>query len=60
MPAKNKGKRFNWRGNRPRMGKRSMCGVCGCLIHCAPHAQCPQCGVVGTMRDVGYDDKDAK
>lgn len=48
-------KKFNWRGNRPRMGKRSMCGVCGCLVHCAPPAQCPKCGEVGAMHDVGYE-----
>lgn len=46
---------FNWRGNRPRMGKRAMCGVCGCLIHCQPMAECPQCGSIDTMHDVSYD-----
>jgi hypothetical protein len=39
-------KRFNWRGNRPRMGKRSMCGACGCMIASAPFGLCPRCGKV--------------
>lgn len=58
MPVEKKAKRFNWRGNRPRMGKRSMCVVCGCLIHCAPFSQCPRCGEIGAMYDVGYEDKE--
>lgn len=49
--------RWNWRGNRPRMGKRGMCGACGCLINAKVEegATCPQCGE-STLTDVSYDD----
>lgn len=48
--------RFNWRGNRPRMGKRAMCAACGLLIAGTPHILCPQCGLPDRMVDVSYDD----
>lgn len=48
-------KKFNWRGNRPRMGKRAICGICGALKNGAPSAQCPACGQVDCMHDVSYD-----
>lgn len=51
--------RFNWRGNRPRMGKRAMCGTCACLFHVAlpkdTRVPCPACGE-GVLYDVSYDD----
>ena len=49
--------RFNFRGNRPRMGKRGMCGSCGCVV-CMKVSEgdtCPQCGQP-SMSDVSYDD----
>lgn len=50
-------RRFNWRGNRPRMGKRGMCGSCGCLIHIKVNEgdTCPSCGQP-SMSDVSYED----
>lgn len=50
-----KPRKFNWRGNRPRMGKRSMCPACGFLIHAPAGATCFQCGQRET-EDVSYDD----
>ena len=47
--------RFNWRGNRPRMGKRSMCPACGYLYHAPAMGLCLQCGE-GEVVDVSYDD----
>lgn len=46
---------FNWRGNRPRMGKRSMCPLCGHLYHCAAGGLCGECGQRETV-DLSYDD----
>ena len=49
--------KFNWRGNRPRMGKRGMCGACGCLvsIKAKEGGDCPECGQP-SMTDVSYDE----
>jgi len=49
--------RFNFRGNRPRMGKRGMCGACGQIV-CLKVSEgdtCPACGQP-SMSDVSYDD----
>lgn len=60
LPPSKKGDetpRFNFRGNRPRMGKRGMCGACGCLVSAKVSEGdiCPQCGQP-SMSDVSYDD----
>jgi hypothetical protein len=57
--AKKPAYRFNWRGNRPRMGKRGMCPLCG-FIHAGPGGfLCIECGERVTV-DVSYDDPPQK
>jgi len=47
--------RFNWRGNRPRMGKRSMCPLCGGGCSGPAGRLCMECGEREVV-DVSYDD----
>lgn len=47
--------RFNWRGNRPRMGKRSMCPLCGAIYHAGSGGLCIECGEREVI-DVSYED----
>lgn len=53
--AKKPAFRFNWRGNRPRMGKRAMCPACGDLYAGQGGGLCFQWGEAETV-DVSYDD----
>lgn len=57
MTKKKPKKRFNWRGNRPRMGRRSMCGMCGWVItmEMKEGSTCWVCGEPA-MHDISYDD----
>ena len=54
-PRMQPGYRFNWRGNRPRMGKRSMCPLCGAGYAGPAGGLCNECGEREVV-DVSYDD----
>lgn len=53
--AKGQAPKFNRRGCFPRMGKRSMCPLCGSVTPLPVGTQCPKCGQ-REVEDVSHDD----
>lgn len=53
-----KPKRFNWRGNRPRVGKRAICPACATIFRFEVGKIAPLCGICGEafLEDVSHDD----